>query len=181
MAIIAETLAKAMNDEILSGDVGADWPKIEHFLLRMNQTGVARYWTTAGVAEITELLNTEPWLARFVLGFSERFMMLMHQGMEQEPLVEVVLKADTRALTRPKTSLGAMWWTSVVDSIIELRAIFQTSTTLSRGMSASLTFPSEDLRKTIKANYWLVVLYLAMVNGTFVDLKPTQKSENDNG
>ena len=160
---IAEILAKAMNDELMGSVSPQHFAAIRGLLEYLNKDGVAKFWTTIRVSELTALLNQEPPVARFVVGFAERFMMLMHQEVAQEPYLE---GKTSEAIT----IVSSGWWKSVVESIVELRCIFEGASTLSSGMAASLTFPPEDLLKMIKSNYWLVILYLACINGTFINI-----------
>lgn len=156
---IDELLAEAMNGELASYD-SDEIVKIALFLKEIISVGVSRYWTLPALNNRIAWMSEFPHISRFVVGNSERFIMLTHQAIVQEPLLS---GKDVSYITALETT----WWKGQIDSIVELRNSFIEADTLSDNIAAELTYPEESLRQQILENHWMLTLYLGLINGTF--------------
>lgn len=162
MTDIPVLLAKAVNDELIA--TPKDHVKyILEFLVYVQGMGVSHYWTVMQAARRTEYINQNPAVAAFLIGISERFLILLHQDLIKAKIEQ----NDTDAVVSVFTSC---WFKETIEAIVELRSTFALSDTISEFLAAELTFPNQDLTDHIQKNHWMLTLYVCLVNGIFSNL-----------
>lgn len=168
---ISEILAKAYNEELACQDFVGLTKSIE-FIDTIQSYGIASYWTSINVANITSQLNEHRDIAKLLIGASERFIILLHQEYNEslEPGDEVT-----------GSDLSAKWWEDTVSSIAEIRSSLTIATTISEHMAAELTYDTEELHKLVKTDHWLLTFYLAIVNGVFANIAEIEQQRVEDG